>query len=542
MKKVLLPICAAIIGYAAGMLRSPEPHDSVEVAPGLVSANPESEPEGNAAQAVSGFISQRDFRQFARIGAAMEKMSALQIGALLDRLSRLQSGDTDGLAPMILGEWTRRSPEDAFAWMEPKLAEFSRQRSFGTGFQDSNIALATAWAGADSARAMDFARSHHQTSLAAKLLQSAVFAMRDKSDAGRFELLREFPSGDARDQSLKSLCMNWSYKNPQAALMAAETLSPGAVRDELVAEVLVRVVGKDRKVAFEKLAALAPNDQKLELAVIQDFAKQSPAEAAAWVDAKDAEFGVAARAEIAARWAEKSPAEALNWALANGIPITKRPRDMVENGDSSVYKGHDLSAYDEPLLAAFNRSPAATLEWIKSLPLGDERDRYFSLLAERARSPKALAPLMAELPADTASKLAASITRSQPDAEAVEWAKSLSGEPRASAFRQLADRISDFSIVEPGPDRDAMLDGYAYRQARNAPVKALEAVTKISDPALRRQTFDDVMWSLTRGDIPFGKSAYSPGPGQSLRTEAREWLEKSTIPADWKERWKNTGL
>ena len=535
MKRILLPLCAAAIGYAAGFLQRPEPSASPQSAPISAQESAATATDEHAAQAVSAFISTGDFRQLARIGPLLEKMSDAQIGALLDRLTSLRSGDGEALIPMILAHWTRQSPDAAFAWMEPRLARFARQKYFMMGFANADTDLAGAWADNDPVRAIEYARNHHATGLADKLLHDAIHRLRGKSEAEKFALLREFPEGAARDKAIRSFCSTWAYSEPAAVIAAGETLSPGAGRDGAIAEGLVKLAGKDRQAAFEKMRSLGFRDPKLELAMVAQFAKDDPAATAAWMDGTGTEFSPAALAEVTAYWAKKAPAAALTWALAHGIPLSTRPSEIPLEGSRSIYQGYWFQhGGTAPLFAALEGAPEATREWVKSLPPGEDPDRTIFLLCAKSQTPENLKQLIPELPPEAALALAAAIVQSSDDAKASEWAQSLSGELRAAAFRAIGARSADFATIPPGPDRDAMLDGYAYNAARTVPAKALDAVMQITDPALRRRTFDDVMWALTRGDIPFSGGGYSHGPKPAIRAEAREWLEKSSIPSDWR--------
>ncbi len=538
MKRILLSLCAAAIGYSVGFLQRPELPASPQAASIYTPESTATDTGEHAAQAVSAFLSTGDFRQLARIGPLLEKMSATQIGALLDRLTSLRSGDGEALIPMILAHWTRQSPDAAFAWMEPRLAQFARQKHFAMMFADADTNLAGAWADNDPVRAIEYARSHHATTLAGKLLHDAIHRLRGKSEAEKFALLREFPEGAARDEALKSFCSTWAYSEPAAVIAAGETLPPGAGRDGAIAEGLIKLAGKDRQAAFEKMRALGFRDPKLEVAMIEQFAKKDPAATAAWMDGLGTEFSPAAIAEVTAYWAKKAPAAAFAWALAHGVPLGTRPNDIPQEGSRSIYQGYWVQhGSTAPLFAALEAAPDATRDWVKSLPPGEDRDRTIFLLCAHAQTPENLKPLIPELSPEAAITLAAAIVRQSDDAKATEWAQSLSGELRIAAFRALGTRLADFATAPPGPDRDAMLDGYAYAVATSTPAKALDAVLQIADPVLRRSTFDDVMWALTRGDIPFSGGGYSHGPKPAIRAEAREWLEKSSIPSDWRTSW-----
>ena len=83
-----------------------------------------------------------------------------------------------------------------------------------------------------------------------------------------------------------------------------------------------------------------------------------------------------------------------------------------------------------------------------------------------------------------------------------------------------------------------MLGGMANSQAQFQPVKALDGVLEIGDPALRRRTFDDVLWQVNRGDVQLGGGAWTPGASDAVKQEVREWLQSAKIPEEWKKPWR----
>jgi hypothetical protein len=67
----------------------------------------------------------------------------------------------------------------------------------------------------------------------------------------------------------------------------------------------------------------------------------------------------------------------------------------------------------------------------------------------------------------------------------------------------------------------------AVGQATTAPVAALERTLGIDDPALRRRTFEDVLWLVERGYPGMAVS-------EAQQRELREWLSTAAVPEEWK--------
>ena len=197
-------------------------------------------------------------------------------------------------------------------------------------------------------------------------------------------------------------------------------------------------------------------------------------------------------------------------------------------------------SHETPLASALGAKPEATLAWLRALPAGPERERYLEFAVSTMPDHRLAQPLVAELPLEAATRAAGSIAGRlayEKMEDARQWAESLAGTLRAAAWTAIGRTRSEPLPLPPGPDRDAMLSGLATAQAVMAPVKSLDHAIEIGDAALRRRTFEDVMWKLNRGPIDLGGGAWESGASESALAAARAWVERAKIPEDWRRAW-----
>jgi hypothetical protein len=208
--------------------------------------------------------------------------------------------------------------------------------------------------------------------------------------------------------------------------------------------------------------------------------------------------------------------------------------------DSSIGRHRLETDFQSPFSAAVQKQPDAAISWLRTLPAGPEREQFLELAIRAAQDFEKVKPLVAELSPEAASRAAAVIARQlsfRSPEQARQWAESLpAGPQRVAAWTALGTTRTEPLGLPQGPDRDAMLSGMAATQSGHLPLQALQRVTEIADPALRRRTFDDVMWRVTRGTIDFGGGVY-PGVSEANIQKVKEWLSSSEIPEDWRKAW-----
>jgi hypothetical protein len=550
LRNVVLPLCAAALGFALGTMRLGDTRRE-SVAPtagGHREASASAEFAGQSSQdesvvaALTALVERDDFRQLARLGALLDELDAAQMHALLDKLDRLPAADREVFLPRLLAHWTKRDPQAATAWMQPRLAGFAKEKWFPYSEGSFDADLVRAWVRNAPTLAIDYARGCPDSGLAKVIAEGALFVWPDKNPAIRFEVLRDFPPGQARQKAIVSFCFTWAQTDRPAAFAAAAALEPGPARTGALGEILARWAGDEPAVAFEEAKALGVTDPGWLTIMVKEAAKRDPAATARWIAAHEDAFPPQASAVLAQKWAASDPTEALAWALANGVSLVTPPQILALRIPGEMFAGHAAEMdYETPLGAALSSKPDAALAWIRALPTGAERERYLEFAITRAPDLAKVKPFIAELSPEAATRAAGRIASRlayQQAAQAQQWAESLSGPMREAAWTAIGSTRTEPLPLPPGPDRDAMLSGLAIARAQQAPEQALDRVLEIRDPALRRRTFDDVLWKLNRGPVDLGGGASMRGATETARAAASAWIERANIPEDWKRAWR----
>jgi len=351
------------------------------------------------------------------------------------------------------------------------------------------------------------------------------------SYATRFETLRDFPAGPARERAMRSLVESWSREEMPAALTAIGSMEPGEERTKALRDTLAIYAGRDVQ------AGLARAE---EFGVVGDPAtvqrlpmmggRKAPYVTARWLEARGPALLQSAGPGFVLAWAEKEPVAALKWALTHGIDITTR----VSVGTDSETRGwlgrNGFSRADRPIQLAMETKPAAVKAWLHGLPVGTARTATVVQTLSVMREPQEMLPLLALLPAESASQGVETIAAKFGGLrfeEARRWAESLpAGPARTAAWTSLGKNRGNVEPQMPrGPDRDALLRGMTQINiySESSPERPMKHALGIDDPRLRRQTFDELMERWV------GSTKY--------RETAVPWLGGAAVPEDWKVPW-----
>ena len=545
--EILLALTTAAIGFAMGTPGTATREEGAlrtDDAPasgsgkGMAAYDAE---DGKLSAALTALKEPRNFREVARLGGLLAALDSGQMRGLLDRIEKWPSQEADSLVPRLLANWTKRDPEAATAWMQPRLARYLQDPQFGNGFADFKTNLVRAWAANAPERAGAYARAHPGSKLAEIALHNAIFAWPDTDYAHRFELLREFPAGKSRQKVVTSLCMTWAMMDRTAAFAGASSLPPGPEREGALGQILSRWAGDEPLVAFEKARVLGIENPALLLVMAKQSARRDPVATARWMEKQDAGLIAQIGSAVAKFWAESDLAAAFTWAEEHGISLMDTGAALMRKNSGDLFAGDvaEIGA-DSPFSKAMHEKPDAVLAWVRALPAGAARERYLELASRALPEGKNAQPLLAELPPESAARSAAEIASelALKDVGAAQaWAASLSGAAREGAWAGVG-KYREGPLPAPGLDRDAMLGGIANSRAVRNPVQALDRVLEIGDPALRRRTFDDVLWQVNRGDVQLGGGAWTPGASDAVKQEVREWLQSAKIPEEWKKPWR----
>jgi hypothetical protein len=386
-RQILIAAVAAVLGFSLGMVGKKPRHNSAPVLPEGSSSSPvavsshEADDEA-VSVAMSALLDRGNLPELARLGALLDTLNSAQMSALLERVERLPPPEHEVFLRRLVGYWTKRDPQAATEWMQPRLAAFAKDGHFASGFANFDTDLVNTWAENAPELALNFARQHSGTGLSRTILHSAIFAWPDKDYGHRFELLRGFPAGPDRQKVVVSLCFTWAQMDRAAALTGASSLPPGTERNGALAEILARWAAREPAAAFTNAQSFGINDPAVLGVMAKEAAKSHPVATADWLRTQDASLIAGVGPVVATFWAEDDPAAAFTWALEHGVSLTDPTSRNARNIPGDMFAGHaaELSGRS-PFSAALREKPAETLAWVKSLPAGPERDRYLELAA-----------------------------------------------------------------------------------------------------------------------------------------------------------------
>lgn len=477
---------------------------------------------------LSMFSGEMNLEDLARMESVLERLSPMQMSALLDEIERSTGPLRSERLPSLFALWQKRDPRAATAWIQPRLNTAAQDGPDSRYLEYTpRGGLILAWAKASPREALEYARSHARTGLATQLLAAAVRNWPESDDRTRLALLLDFPQGAARSGALASLLADWTKREPSAALATAQALESEEERQKTTAGILRAWPQKDAAIALEQYRTLALDDIPLLSDLLSDYVKVDPVRTANWLESLDAAQLGQCGPEVVEQWAERDPAAALTWALEHGLSIGLQwdvEQGMVH--ESLGRRNDDEYRRTQPLATALEKQPEKTLAWLRSLPPGPERERLIETAAVELKDVEQAVALFSSLPPEAAARTAFGVALKFNGSErGPQWAGSLPpGLARLRAWEGIGDQASKALDLPPGPDRDAMLSGLAQRNTLTNPIFALEHMMQIADPIRRRDIFEEVVES----NIPF----------ESRVKQVSEWLNSSTVPEEWKHRWR----
>lgn len=462
--------------------------------------------------------------QYAALCTAVENLDSAEIVQLLVKLDRLPASTRDLLMPLIVCSWAQRDPDAATAWLQPTMARWQKQQNF-MGMSYAYEQVVYYWAIATPKTAMEYARQHPDHPGLRLILGSAIDGI-SRSSTERLATLQSLPDSAARRSVETRIISDWAYSDPRAALAAASALDSGTQRDDAHRRVLLQWAKENPAEALAAMDSLGTSDSAFSSLVVNQAARRDPLAVARWLEAGGADAVSRNASGLLSAWACKDPAAAFAWGQNHGVsPADVVTLDRQSSTDQAfLWTGRSHTQ----IQVAMEQSPDATLKWLQSLPPGREYDQYAELAARVGRSPDDCRTLMLAASDDSAIRIAASfearLAVENPE-RAQEWASSLTGRARVAAWSALGQKSGGKDLPDSlaGADRDAFLSGLANANT-GQPQKGAEVALQISDPALRRQAFDDAMsrWS--------GSTKTDPA---ALRT----WVEQAAVPEDWKQQW-----
>ncbi|HEY2342327.1 MAG TPA: hypothetical protein VGH90_04820, partial [Chthoniobacteraceae bacterium] len=497
----LFVVACACAGFVLGLRTNdaqvglPLLRKTGEGAPSRDPAKIQKAPEERLGQALEAILaignraSTNRLGQYAALCAALENLDSEEIVQLLVKLDRMPASVRDLLMPLIVSWWGQRDPGAVTVWVQPTLARLQKQQNF-MGMNAHDEALLEAWAVANPKAAFDYVREYPEHFELSGTLEFAIGAL-PGSYAARFAILKSVPDSAARRWVEPRFFMDWFYNDRRAALAAVSTLAPGKERDDALRTPLLYAGWATRNPteALADLDAMGASNSSFSSLVVYQAAQGDPAAVARWLETEVAEAVTRDASTLISAWVGKDPAAAFAWGRDHGASPADRVKIDLHNGAQTQIQ------------VAMEKNPEATLDWLQSVSPGRELDQYAELAARYTGSSDDCRALMAGASEDSAARIAASfearLAAENPE-RAQEWAGSLEGQARTAAWTAFGQRNAgkDLPDLPVGPDRDAFLSGVANSNS-GQPQKNAEAALQISDPQLRRQSFDDAisLWS-----------------------------------------------
>ena len=458
---------------------------------------------------------------------ALGDLTAQDLPALVKHVEGFPDIPRNELLPTLVDRWFELDFEAAQSWM---LAHPKESMSI------------MAWATANPEEALRHALAMQGERRATSLLQAAMSQLAGEDPAAQAARLRTLPSGKLRAEAFEDILAAWAKKDPVAAYASLAEIPPGIARDVARDDVLHKWAERDPAGALAEVNVLLPTlkagvlGNKLITDLADLIGKKNPHLVLEWLGTLPVEFRTAPAIAAARGWAAKEPAAALDWCVENGVDVAR--------GHRFGFGGWHAGVLGEALAA----QPAATIEWLESLPAGPDRDRLLenALVDSLWRVPKeqlfgegtAFAMrLFEQLAEDSQARTATALGRKRAEQgdliDLTAWAQNFPpGSARANAVAGAmgAAYVRDASRVEPllasmasPPDRDAALRGLAEAMSNAAPVDAAVRALAITDPATRRETLGSIVTGWVERDPE----------------TARTWLRDSaTIPEAWKQAWR----
>ncbi len=386
---ILAALVAAVVGYGVGTISKVAHHPAADEGVGASSSTSatQSPSAGEAAltEVMSALLNRGNLRELARLGALLDALDASQMHALLERVEGLPSTDREVFFHRLLGYWTKRDPQAATEWMQPRLTGYAKDDRFANGFANFETDLVNTWAQNAPELALEFARQHSGTGLSRIILHSAIFAWPDKDYRHRFDLLRDFPPGPDRQKVVVSLCFSWAQMNRTAALASASTLPPGAERDGALAEILSRWAAHEPADAFTKAQSFGISDPAVLGVMTKEAAKSHPVATAGWLRTQDPALVAQVGPVLATFWAEDDPAAAFAWALEHGISLTDPASRNARNIPGDLFPGHCRAGRAHPLFRGATGKAEGDASLGPLAPSGPRSSRYLELAARESR-------------------------------------------------------------------------------------------------------------------------------------------------------------
>ncbi len=568
MKRARLLICAALAFAAGALLAKRNPSDALRAA--LAKDAPVSAQDGGIAKKSARARETSGEDRFGKLFSvqggsrlkyqhdlyeALGDLSAAEVATMIDRAEKLPAHRGYFVTMALLERWFELDAKNARAWV--------RARPEGLPFWQI-------WAKKEPERVIAEVHLHSDLSRGDTVLNLAIAVLVGQDEKAQATCLAALPADATRDDVLVKTVADWAKTDAAGAFAFARLLPAGPLRQSTSETALREWAKADAPRAAQALVAMLPemktgSDGSALVAAMAGALTESsggPRAALLWLSTLPAEQrGFAPYVSAASAWAKVDPVAALTWCRENGVDTGGRGGAVVG--------------------AAMDKHPLETVRWVQTLPAGEERDRLLeraisatsklsfppvtdanaTLLipntVENRHLPKSenrrksrnapirivqsstefgIISLLQELPPDAQARAAFSLGWSSGHNGKLDdvrvWTERLpDGALRAAAVEAAVayrfganpgNREQLLAQFPNGPERDGALTGIARREYDEAPARAAQTASEITDPNVRYEVLDGIIASWLE---------HNPA-------QARTWLGGAkTLPADWTNAW-----
>jgi hypothetical protein len=521
----------AVFGIAFGYLSAKGAKSSARA----LNANPERAEQGDRAAGTAGKTARSEENRFTHLVSvlrgnetlkgcadlyrALADVRSADIPGLLERAKKLPLKLRNELITALFEHWMEIDRPVAEAWIREGAHPY---------------ACYAAWARISPQEALNYCLSTSWKSPFWSAVPIALERRVGKDSRARLEVLANYPASSGRNFIIRDVFESWAASDPGSALAWAARLPDEKLRGELEKKGLTALAKVDPDTAASRVREMIPDLQTTMVGngFVSDFTQGLAAKdltiAREFVESLPPEFQFYPMVAVGSEWAKTDPVAALDWTLANGIDVTKWYRTESGGTAKSV------------MLAAMATDSRKTIDWLLSLPEGNQRDSWLQnvLVQDRVKFDReATRDIFDHLSTDRQLRLAPAFGRKfggiENLAELPTWAAWIPDEAvraraiggaLAGAFNYAPARVEAILAELPtGPVHDQALAALAWTQTSSAPSAAAARALTIQDQTVRYDALDRLMNTWMNRD----------------HQTAETWLDAQTdLPREWVAEWR----
>lgn len=452
---------------------------------------------------------------------ALSDVRVAEIPGLMKRAQQLPLKLRKELVAALFEHWVQVDRSVAEAWIREEA------RAYG---------CYAAWARASPQEALNHCLNSPWMSAFWSVVPVALDGLAGKDPRAQLEILAKFPASSRRSAIISNNFESWAQSDPKSALEWAANLPDDKLRSDLEKRGVTGLAKVDPGAAASRMQTMIPDlpTGMVGNGFVSEFtrglAEKDLTIAREFVEGLPAEFQFYPMVAVGTAWAKTDPIAALDWAQANGIDVAQMFR--TEMGLSS------LTILGE----AMSSQTKQTIDWLQSLPEGNQRDAWLqNALFQNRVSVKKDAETMRQIfdgmSPDRQQRLASGFgkelaaTGALPDLQTwASWipdesvrARAIGGAIAGTFDSAPARAEAMLADLPAGPIRDQALAALTQTQTFSTPSAAAGRALNIQDQTLRYDTLDRFMNAWMNRD----------------RQTAEAWLDAQTdLPREWVSEWR----